>query len=261
MSRQRGASAIETLVAIPVLLFVGLGALQFALIFHARQALNLAVLEGARSGSVSHAAMGAIDTGIARGLVPFLYGASDTAEYLANVGRAVVHVQAGLIQGWLRVERLSPNAESFSDWAEPALDPAGVVMPGRREIPNDNLASRAELMQPLGGVGGWRGAEPIGRLSRQTLADANLLKIELTYGVPAYVPVVGRLLAWSLRTWGGCAAAQGRSYGALTIAAPESIGVLRRWPCSMFGADANGAVPRVPVTVRATVRMQSPARP
>jgi hypothetical protein len=261
MSRLRGASAIETLVAIPILLFVGLGALQFALVFHARQALQLAVLEGARAGSVTHAAMGAIDSGIARGLVPYLYGASDTAEYLANVGRAVVHVQAGRLQGWLRVERLSPNADSFSDWAEPAVDASGQVLPGRREIPNDNLASRAELMQPLGGAVGWRGAEPIGRLSRQTLADANLLKIELTYGVPAYVPVIGRLLAWSLRTWAGCMPATRRTYGVLSLAEPERVATLRHWQCAMFGAEASGSVPRVPVTVRSTVRMQSSARP
>jgi hypothetical protein len=130
-----------------------------------------------------------------------------------------------------------------------------------REIPNDNLASRSELKAPSSGIAGWRGAEPIGRQSRQTLTDANLLRIELTYGVPAYVPVVGRLLSWSLRTWEGCTPGEGRTYGTLALDAPQRSAALPSRQCAMFGSDAGGAVARVPVTVRATVRMQSAARP
>jgi Flp pilus assembly protein TadG len=44
MRRSRGVSAVEALASIPILMFVGLGALQFALIFHARQALQFSVL-------------------------------------------------------------------------------------------------------------------------------------------------------------------------------------------------------------------------
>ena len=39
----------------------------------------------------------------------------------------------------------------------------------------------------------------------QTLADANLLKIEFTYGVPLTVPLAGRLGAWVMRKRGNFA--------------------------------------------------------
>ena len=68
MSRQRGVSMIETLIALPILLIVGLGALQFALILRARHALNFALIEAARTGSVEHADPTAIRTGLALSL-------------------------------------------------------------------------------------------------------------------------------------------------------------------------------------------------
>ena len=74
MRLQRGVSMIETLIALPILLIVGLGALQFALILQARHALNFALIEAARAGSVEHAEPTAIRTGMARGLLPWLYG-------------------------------------------------------------------------------------------------------------------------------------------------------------------------------------------
>jgi hypothetical protein len=261
-ARMGGHSAIEMLLAVPILLFVGSGALQFALVFHAKQALNHALVEAVRAGSVAHAAPDAIDRGLARGLVPYLYGAADTGEYVLNLGRAYAHVQAGRLQGWLLLERLAPTPESFADWAQPARDDAGTLLAGLVEIPNDNLSVRILSTQPASGATGHRDAEPIGRTSRQTLADANLLKLHLIYGVPVTVPVAGRLIAWALRAWDGCGRSGARRYGALGLDAPSRSFAPRPWACAFYGLQDRAAPwqPRIPVRLSATIRMQSPAR-
>jgi len=258
--REHGASAVELLVALPILLIVGMAALQFALLFHARQAIHHATLEAARSGSVGHASASALATGFARGLAPYLYGASDTTEHLTNIGRALLHVESGRLQGWIRIERLSPTAESFSDWSVAGVGPRGETLSHLREIPNDNLGSRIVRQVPASGTSAWRGAEPIGKASGQTLADANLLKIHVTYGVPASVPLVGRMLAWVLRTWNGCTAPQSRRYGALALAPPPRAWLPDPSLCLVYGFDER-RTPRLPVTAVMTLRMQSPSRP
>ncbi len=251
---------METLVGLPILLGLGLGAVQFALVFQAKHALNHALIEAARAGSVAHAEPDAILRGFASGLMPWLYGARDLGEYAENQARAAVHLAEARARGWLLVEQVSPGPASFDDWAEPARDTDGGVIDGVREIPNDNLVHRATRGQPAGGNAGLRSGEPIGSASGQTLADANLLRLRVDYGVPLAVPVVGRMIAWSLRAWNGCEAARPRRYGLLSMDAPPQGREVRAWTCAMYGADAPGARPRLPVRLTASLRMQSPAR-
>ena len=201
--RQRGIAAIESLLAVPVLLMVGLGAVQFALVYQARHALAVALHEAARAGSVAHAAPEAIRDGLARGMLPWLEGAADLGELAAGEVRVRAHVAQAEALGWLRLERQSPTAASFADWAEPARDAFGEPIEGVREIPNDDLVHRATRALPAGGTAGLRDGEPIGATSGQTLADANLLRLRMEYGVPLSVPLAGRLLAWALRAWHG----------------------------------------------------------
>jgi hypothetical protein len=192
---------VESLIALPLLFMVGLGAVQFALVMHARQALNFALIEAARAGSVGHAEAGAIRSGLSRGLVPWLYGANDLGEYAINLARAAVHIRQGEAIGWMHLAQLSPTNASFDDWAEPARDANGGLMADVREIPNDNLVARAEAS----------GASAVGAASGQTLADANLLRLRLDYGVPLVVPVVGRLISSAMRS--GMDARSGRLNG------------------------------------------------
>lgn len=257
--RQHGIAAIEALVAVPVLLFVGLGALQWGLVHQARLALNLALHEAGRAGSVAHADDGAIRDGLARGLLPWLHGASDAGELVRNLALARRHVAEAEARGWLRLERQSPSAASFEDWAEPARDAFGEPIDGVREIPNDDLVHRATRTRPAGGVAGDRAGEPIGAASGQTLSDANLLRLRMTYGVPLSVPVAGRLIAWALRAWHGCAVGAPRTIGALRLDAPPLGPAPDPEACTMLGADGDGPA-RLPVSASTTVRMQTPAR-
>lgn len=259
----RGATAIETLVALPVLMLVALGAVQFALLYHAKHALNHALVEAARAGSVAHADPQAVRAGLARGLVPWLYGAADLAEYTLNLSRAGAAVAEGEARGWIVLEQVSPTSAAFDDWAEPARDANGEPIAGLREIPNDGLVHRAMRDRPASGVGGWRDpGEPIGVASGQTLADANLLRLRLDYGVPLSVPVIGRLLAWALRTWHGCSPATARTLGVVDLGRAEVASRGSPLACRMLaaGGAAPAGRPRLPLRVTATLRMQSPAR-
>ena len=255
-ARSRGISMVESLIALPLLFMVGLGAVQFALVMHARQALNFALIEAARAGSVGHAEAGAIRSGLSRGLVPWLYGANDLGEYAINLARAAVHIRQGEAIGWMHLAQLSPTNASFDDWAEPARDANGGLMADVREIPNDNLVARAEAS----------GAPAVGAASGQTLADANLLRLRLDYGVPLVVPVVGRLISSAVRVWNGCEIGSPKRIGLIRLDAPPVNLGPRPFPCAMYGsgiATASGVAadtPRLPMSLVATVRMQSPAR-
>lgn len=266
--RTSGFAALETLLAAPIVLLLGLTVLQWALVFHGRQAVAHAVAEAGRAGSVDHGSDEAIERGLARGLVPWLYGSTGPVDHAANQLRARVHLRLGQGAGWVDWRRLSPTAASFADWAEPARDARGIPVPGQLEIPNDNLSLRDGARQPSSGVLGHRAGEPIGRASGQTLADANLLKLEFTYGVPLTVPLVGRLAAWIMRGVDACGSVTGPGprvrLGTVDLGAPSGIAghAPRAWACAHYLAlDERGlSKPRWPVRVSSTVRMQSPAR-
>lgn len=256
----RGFAALETAVALPALLLTGLAVLQFGLVLHARQAVMHSATEGARSGAVGHAAPEAIEQGLARGLSPWLHGAQGHADHRLGVARTRVHLSLGLGAGWVRWRQLSPTERSFEDWAVPSTDENGLPIAGTREIPTDNLGARALRTEPRSGrasaEAGSDETAPIGLSSGQTLADANLLKIEFTYGVPLTVPLAGRMAAWVMRQLDGCGSAASPSATPLPGAASQG------WRCPFYNArEPNGrALARWPVRVAATARLQQPAR-
>lgn len=261
---QSGIAALETLLAAPIVLLLGLSVLQWGLVFHGRQAVAHAAQEGARAGSVDHASGPAIERGLARGIAPWLFGASGPEDHVSNLARTGIHLNIGRAAGWVAWRRLAPTREGFVDWAEPARDAHGLAIEGLREIPNDNLALRDGDRMPGSGVAAYRGGEPVGRVSGQTLNDANLLKIEFIYGVPLTVPLVGRLAGWVMRGVDGCSGgdASALRLGTVDLGRPQRLENGRAWACAHYEAvDERGAAkPRWPVRVSATVRMQSPAR-
>ena len=242
--RQRGVSMVELVVAVPALLLVGMAVVQMVLVFHARQSVGYALQEAARAGAVEHAGEEAILKGLASGLVPWLYGAGSMAEKMLKEQQARLHVTGGRAAQWIEVKQLSPTLESFSDWAGPARDPFGEKIVGQDEIPNDNLDNRREKTMPANGASGYRGSEPIGRSSGQTLADANMLRLEVTYGVPLRVPGVSTLFLKAMRTIHGCDSLTG-------LVAQGTAG---SGNCLYYLQG------RIPVKVVTTTRMMSPAR-
>ena len=265
---------VELLLALPAIMLLGLGIAQFTLVYQAKHALDYALTQAARQGAVDHASPASIKRGLATGLVPYLYGANDWAGLLAAEARAGDHIAQGAAQGWIKLRQRSPSQESFNDWAEPAIDAMGEPLAGLLEIPNDNLDNRRLHTQPVSGAAGMHRSEPIGRLSGQSLADANLLRLELVYGVRLGVPVVGSLIIRTLSLWNGCsfampasdpagdAAAGGERLGLLLLGSVGALAATQSWMCEYYGArnGAGAADGRIPIRLSATVRMMSTAR-
>jgi len=219
---QAGQSMAEFLVIVFVAMFLIFGAIQFALIFHAKITLNYAAFEAARYGSLENANFSAVKEGFIRGLAP-LYSYYNTGKDNTGVkGTASSQVQAFQearyklsdefedSRNLIRIERISPGEQAFTDYA--ADD----------SIPNDNLIYRASKAGKVSGV---------------TIQDANLLHLKITYWYPLYVPLVNKAIF-------------------------KTVCSMEKWQneliCRQDKTDPED--PRIPLTSVAVTRMQSPAR-
>lgn len=204
---QRGSAIAETIVAVPILwLVIGL-AVELAVLFETKSALNHAALQSARAGMVANAEPSALVNGLARGLLPLFSpepGLAGAAETLAT--DVLPDVLA-----FSRIRVLNPTRAAFADFGE--------NVNGKRQIPNDELHRRSTR---------------VGGASSVNIQDANLLKVEVTYGAESTVPGLGALLA-------------------------RTILLLNRSQLDAFERRLLEAG-RLPVLSTATVRMQTPAK-
>lgn len=203
--RQRGAALVEAAIALPILIVVILAAIQFGFVYQAKATLNHAALQAARAGAVRHGEPAALRHGLAFGLAPL----SSPDSSLQGAAEAVAFIERELLTD-ARIRILNPTRESFDDFA---TDVDGV-----RELPNDRLHTRSTEEGARGGL---------------NIQDANLLRVEITYGYELKVPLVNGFLS------------------RLSLLASGEIDpfheqLLRR--------------NRLPISATATVRMQSPLR-
>jgi hypothetical protein len=245
-------------MALPIVLMLGLGSLQAGLLLSAKLAVNHAAQEAGRAGSFVHADRAAIEQGLARGLVPWLYGASDYGDFLANQVRAQAFITRGQGEGWLTMKQLSPTQASFDDWAVSAVDADGEPIADVLEIPNDNLHVYKDIRSARSGASGYKGTEPIGSSSGQTLLDANTLKLGFVVGVPASVPIVGPMLVWTLKVFHGCETTSARRVGLVHLGSPEVLSSPEATQCTVLNANTDG--PKIPIRAEVTMGMQTAAR-
>ncbi len=245
-------------MALPIVLMLGLGALQAGLLLSAKLAVNYAAQEAGRAGSFGHADRSAIEQGLARGLVPWLYGASNYGDFLVKQVQAQAFIAQGQGEGWLTMQQLSPTQASFDDWAVAAVDADGEPVPGVLEIPNDNLHVYKDIRSAKSGASRYRGTEPIGSSSGQTLLDANTLKLSFVVGVPASVPIVGPMLVWTLRVFHGCEATSARRVGLVHLGSPEALPSPDAALCTVLTTGSAG--PKLPIRAEVTIGMQTAAR-
>lgn len=170
--RERGAAVVELVVVGPMLTLLGLGAVQHSLLFYAKNQLDHAAFLAARAGSVGNARLAAIEQAYAEGLVPLFGGGDDAPKLAAALAAAKVS-----LKDRARIELLNPTRESFDDFNDPALQ-ARLATGSRRVISNRGLS-----FKPAG----------VGPASGQTLQDANLIKLRITYGVKPAVPIIGSI--------------------------------------------------------------------
>lgn len=180
LARQRmgGQSLIEFVIIFPTLILLILGVVQFSLFFIAKSTLDQAAYNGVREGTLNNASRVAINLGIAKGLAPLYQSAlSGGNRNIATLTAA--RLEAGLAvanPATVSVNIINPSVLSFADWGEPMTDDFGGPQTG---IPNSGLL--------------YAGTDN-GATSQQSLQDANLLKIRVTYCYPMVVPIVRNVI-------------------------------------------------------------------
>jgi Flp pilus assembly protein TadG len=155
----------EFIIVTPIILLLLFGAFQFALIYHAKTALNYAAFEAARFGAVSNARKTEMENAFARAMAA-IYTHDDTPN---DVICARETVRKEIESGFVNIEVVNPTMEAF--------DQLGIDADGDVVIPNDNLKYRSAVTA-----------------SGMTIQDANLLKIRVGYCYPLYVPYINRVL-------------------------------------------------------------------
>ena len=186
---QRGATLVEFVIVVPTVLFMLMNLIQYGLLYHAKSQLNYATFEAARAGTVSNADPAAIRTAFTRAITGYYGGGTSTAQLAKSYAKALADTTAATV----RIEILSPTKESFDDYASPGL--AARLNTSARVIPNTNIAFIQCPMDVPGCAN-----DPNSNKSGQTLLDANLLKLRITYGIPErkQIPLAGRFMNWAL---------------------------------------------------------------
>jgi hypothetical protein len=249
--KKRGSAAIEWLAAAPIVMLLGLGVLQWGIVFFGRSSLEYALTQAAREGAQGNAFITSIEAGLARGLIPY-WGLATSGQPLdLALPSALIRLNAEKATGALVWRQIAPTNESFTDWAVPARDAMGEEIASVVEIPNDALQYRQQT---------------VGASSGQTLKDANILKLEMRYGIVLNVPLIAPFAVRIMEQINGC---PGASLGVIVLGSiqlPAASATEKAagtpWACAFYRAkDGNGVDQlRWPVQTIAMVRMQTPAR-
>ena len=259
-TRRSGQALVEFLIIYPTLLLLILGGFQFALIYQAKSTLNYATFMAARQGALKNGKMLSIKDGLAGGMTPlFASTRDDYGDFFKARVIAAVEVFNPLNT---RIDVLSPTADAYN--AHKADSESGT------EIPNDNLMYRPTTVK--------------GGLSVQ---DANLLTIQVTYCTRLIVPIVNKVIYSLYFGFVGeevlaatyyseadvptnlagkrCADINDQVQSLVNLVnsyIPSGLGIslpsMPAIPTTIPGIDWNIGGYRIPITAKATVRMQSP---
>ena len=170
--KQLGTSMVEFIIVTPMLMFMGLGIMQIGLVYHAKSVLNYATFEAARAGAVNNAQIEVMRKELGYRLAP-VYGGDGSlklgAMSLARSGVAVNDITA------TKIKLINPLPASFAahGFLKDVTDRHGSTL-NTMTIPNSHLRFNKE------------GAKSDGL----SIQDANLLKIEVTYGYQMRLPVL-----------------------------------------------------------------------
>ncbi|HBC57624.1 MAG TPA: hypothetical protein DCZ03_10715 [Gammaproteobacteria bacterium] len=232
---QKGAAFTETLIVLPIIgLLVG-GALQLSFLWEAKSALNHTSLLVARAAAMNSLDQQAMRDAFVNGMLPYYHpDVANPSDWVAKKQSARVDLfgenGTEFINGRFRI--VNPTLDAFSDWGLPCGDSCS-------EIPNDLMRYRDTA---------------VGGASLVNIQDANLVRVQLAYGIEPIVPVVGEMIYRIVRMLyipeppdPDFPFIQDPSLDTLTAPTKE-------W---LLPIVENG---RIPMTAVATVRMQSPAQ-
>lgn len=202
VDRERGQAAVEWLIALPVVLLLLGGGLQFALVFTAKNTLDYATFKATRAATLDHGSIAAFKRGFARGITPLFPSGSGATGYnqaLAQAMAAVNNPQS------FQIKVLNPTSAvlqptSAGGWVETVTRENGQSV---QEIPNSRLLYTAAQTTHAG----------------ETLQAANLLKIRMSYCYHLWVPFVSEVIGKMMSGKGSSFDQQCYANGGLPVAA------------------------------------------
>lgn len=222
-----GQGLVELIIVLPVLIFLIMGIIQFALLYQTRSVLNHATFLAARAGALNNGQLGGfnpigagIRQGLAAGLAPLFNHGTTIGALTQARANAFTEVRNPFITN---INIISPTTQMKNDFGIPRLSGGG-----GREIPNDSLQ--------------YRDSAQVGATSRVSIQDANLLKIEVTYCARLIVPIANRAIF---------TIANGVS--SFWNPGNDTNGTMTR--CSIFN---NSSDYRIPIKSIYVIRMESP---
>ena len=174
---QGGLAMVEFVVVGPMLALIGLGLIQYAMLFFAKNQINHASFMAARAGSMGNANIDTVKTEYANALIPLYGGGTNAAELAESRGKAFAAVSAS------QIELLNPTAESFQDFNDARLQ-AKYNTGSKRVIPNANLAFKPTT---------------IGGSSGQSIQDANLIKLRIIHSYEPRIPLARTIFSAYLK--------------------------------------------------------------
>lgn len=168
--KQSGQSMVETLFAMPLLLAFGAALLQLYFIWEAKLTLNQATLMAARAGSVSSIDVIAMNDALAKSLIPLQAPDLNDPNSTPDIVYGAAFAQAqNLVLNNAVLRIANPTLEAFADF-----DPNA-----QNRIANDHLQARSTFRPVNSGI---------------NIQDANLLRIQVAYGVDLNIPFVGPII-------------------------------------------------------------------
>jgi hypothetical protein len=211
MKRMKGAASVEFyIVSLFVLIPFVMAILQLSVLYVGKTTLNHAVFMAARAAATENGSRSAFTNALTKGLVP-LYARTtdpiDNGNVLPIVAQAFAEARLDVALR-TRIQYLNPTRASFRDFEQ--------RQNGVQQIPNDNLQFRPRTP---------------GASSRQSIQEANLLKVRVDYCHELVFPLIDRAV----------------------------VAILRRFDTDTFNQRCY-AFNRVPISGRALLHMQSPAR-
>jgi len=182
--RQRGSALVESAVALALVLFAGLAALEFAHWQLTRHLALVALTEAARAGAAGHLRPVTMARAFEAGMAPRHAAPHGSSRQRLRAAWARTQARIGL-PAW-RIWVLQPDQAAYADFGQRGL-PLPEDARGRAAIRNDYQAE-----QYADHAVRW----PQGRGLRSglTIFEANMLRLRLVYVVEPLVPALRPLL-------------------------------------------------------------------
>jgi len=171
---QRGQAMVEMIVIAFVTLLLLFGIIQFALLYNAKTILNYAAYEAARIGALNYSHPEAMRLALAQKLAILepVSGQQGESDYNQLVAQRETFLE--VFDSVACIKRVNPGNDTGGHWSADHNTPQSSL-----GIANDHLLYRDPTA---------KGAVP------QSIQDANLLKISVTYCPKMVVPIVSQVV-------------------------------------------------------------------